>query len=443
MSKTVTKTVKIPLICEHTNKYGEKVDYKDINKLLWKLQKQTRELKNKTIQLCWEYNNFSSEYIKKYHEKPKKDILDNYSLVGYIDKELKAGNDLFSKNCSTTVRSTCIEFDNCKNEMSKGTRSINCYKSDQPLVLDKTTIKLEYDGKDFYVYLNLLKRAAFKAMEFKSSDIRFKLNVKDKDKSTLKILESCYDKIYSISASKMTYDRKAGKWFLLLAYSFTPAKTEGLDPEKILGVDLGIKIPICASVYGDLDRLTIEGGKIEEFRRRVEARKRSLQKQGKQCGEGRIGHGTKKRIKPITDIGDKIARFRDTENHIYSRCVIEYAVKKCCGTIQMEKLEGITREKDIFLKNWTYFDLQKKIEYKAKEKGIKVVYIEPAYTSKRCSSCGFIDTDNRLDQAHFKCLKCGFNENADYNASQNIGIKNIDKIIKEEYKSASDKLKSE
>jgi IS605 OrfB family transposase len=241
----------------------------------------------------------------------------------------------------------------------------------------------------------------------------------------------------------MTYDRKAGKWFLLLAYSFTPAKTEGLDPEKILGVDLGIKIPICASVYGDLDRMTIEGGKIEEFRRRVEARKRSLQKQGKQCGEGRIGHGTKKRIKPITDIGDKIARFRDTENHIYSRYLIEYAVKKRCGTIQMEKLEGITREKDIFLKNWTYFDLQKKIEYKAKEKGIKVVYIEPAYTSKRCSSCGFIDTDNRLDQAHFKCLKCGFNENADYNASQNIGIKNIDKIIKEEHKSASDKLTSE
>ena len=441
MSKTVTKTVKIALICEHTNKYGEKVDYKDINKLLWKLQKQTRELKNKTIQLCWEYNNFSSDYYKEHHEYPNmEDVLKYKRIDGFVNDKLKEGNDLFSGNCSTTIVSTCNEFINYRSEFLKGTRSINSYKSDQPLDLHNKSIIIENDGKDFYVSLKLLKRSAFNAMEFKSSDIRFKMIVKDN--STRTILERCYDKIYSVRASKMTYNRKKNQWFLLLAYSFTPAKTENLDPEKILGVDLGIKIPICASVYGDLDRLTIEGGKIEEFRRRVEARKRSLQKQGKQCGEGRIGHGTKKRIKPITDIGDKIARFRDTENHIYSRRLIEYAVKKGCGTIQMEQLEGITREKDIFLKNWTYFDLQKKIEYKAKEKGIKVVYIEPANTSKRCSSCGFIDTDNRLDQAHFKCLKCGFTENADYNASQNIGIKNIDKIIKED-KSASDKLTSE
>ena len=99
--------------------------------------------------------------------------------------------------------------------------------------------------------------------------------------------------------------------------------------------------------------------------------------------------------------------------------------------IQMEKLTGITEAADKFLKNWSYFDLQTKIEYKAREAGISVVYIDPKYTSQRCSKCGYISADNRKTQAMFFCCKCGFEANADYNASQNIGIKNIENIIKD------------
>nr|MCR5110264.1 transposase [Ruminococcus sp.] len=61
-----------------------------------------------------------------------------------------------------------------------------------------------------------------------------------------------------------------------------------------------------------------------------------------------------------------------------------------------------------------------------------VVYIDPKNTSRRCSKCGYIDKENRETQSRFICLKCGFKENADYNASQNIGIKDIDKLIKED-----------
>lgn len=96
----------------------------------------------------------------------------------------------------------------------------------------------------------------------------------------------------------------------------------------------------------------------------------------------------------------------------------------------MEKLTGITADSDRFLKNWSYFDLQTKIEYKAKEAGITVVYVDPQYTSQRCSKCGYISKENRKVQAIFCCQKCGYKANADYNASQNIGIKDIDKIIK-------------
>ena len=78
-----------------------------------------------------------------------------------------------------------------------------------------------------------------------------------------------------------------------------------------------------------------------------------------------------------------------------------------------------------------------KIENKAKERGIKVVYVNAKYTSQRCSKCGYIDDNNRNNQALFKCQKCNFETNADYNASQNIAIKNIDSIIEETLKACS------
>ena len=60
------KVIKIALICDQIDKDGKDVNYNDIYKLLWDLQKQTREAKNKVIRLCWEWSGYSSEYFKTY-----------------------------------------------------------------------------------------------------------------------------------------------------------------------------------------------------------------------------------------------------------------------------------------------------------------------------------------------------------------------------------------
>ena len=60
----LVKVVKIHLISEQFDKAGNRIDYEEVNKILWELQKQTREAKNKTVQLLWEWNNFSSDYVK-------------------------------------------------------------------------------------------------------------------------------------------------------------------------------------------------------------------------------------------------------------------------------------------------------------------------------------------------------------------------------------------
>lgn len=423
----MTKVVKLALICEQNDKDNNPIDYKEIYKILFELQRQTREIKNKSIQYCWEYSNFSSDYYKLNHEYPKEKEILSYTLDGFVNDKFKTGNDLYSGNCSTTVRSACGEFKNSRSDFLKGTKSVINYKGNQPLDLHNKAIRFECIGKEYYVYLKLLNRPAFKKHNYANTGIRFKVLLYDNSSKT--IVERCIDKIYKISASKLIYNEKKKCWMLNLSYSFSNDSETELDKDKILGVDLGIHYPICASINGERKFFKIDGGEIEHTRRKIEARKKSLLKQGISCGEGRIGHGIKTRNKPVYDIEDKISKFRDTANHKYSRALINYAVNNNCGIIQMEDLTGITSDSNRFLKNWSYFDLQTKIEYKAQEVGIKVVYIDPHYTSQRCSKCGYISKDNRTEQALFLCQKCGYKTNADYNASQNIAIKDIDKII--------------
>ena len=60
------------------------------------------------------------------------------------------------------------------------------------------------------------------------------------------------------------------------------------------------------------------------------------------------------------------------------------------------------------------------IKYKADRVGIKVRYVNPAYTSQTCSRCGHIDKNNRQTQEKFICTNCDYEINADHNASINI-----------------------
>ncbi len=67
--------------------------------------------------------------------------------------------------------------------------------------------------------------------------------------------------------------------------------------------------------------------------------------------------------------------------------------------------------------NDSFFSLQRQVEKRALERGIPVVYVNPAYTSKRCSRCGQF---GRRMRKHFECPHCGFVAHADVNAAFNI-----------------------
>ncbi|MFN4262021.1 MAG: transposase [Gemmataceae bacterium] len=69
------------------------------------------------------------------------------------------------------------------------------------------------------------------------------------------------------------------------------------------------------------------------------------------------------------------------------------------------------------LHRWAWRQLQTFVEYKAKACGIAVEYVEPAYTSQTCSSCGGL---GKRSKHRFECPHCGLRAHSDLNASRNL-----------------------
>lgn len=410
----MVKTTRVYLCC----------DTKDVYTTLWQLQNNTRTLKNKAIQLLWEWYNFSQDYAKSNNNYPEPKEVLGFSTSGFLYDRLKSESVLATGNLSGTLQLVEKQFKTSIKDYLSGRKSIICYKDNQPIDVTKRNIKLFYEDRKFYVDLVLMSKQSSQELNDGNNHIKFRLMIKDR--STRSIIERCYDGVYTISSSKVNYDRKKKMWYLNLSYGFSSQDTVELDKNKILGVYLTKDTPFMASLYGDADRLTANKNEIEHYRNAIESRRRSLLKQSVVCGEGRIGHGYKKRTEPIQKISHKVSNARDTLNHKYSRAIVDYAVRKGCATIRMEKLTGVA-EKDTYLKNWSYFDLQSKLEYKAKEKGIAVVYAEDLrdLVVSRCSKCGHINDEIPSEQ--FVCTECGFKANIEYNASQNLATKNIEK----------------
>ena len=77
---------------------------------------------------------------------------------------------------------------------------------------------------------------------------------------------------------------------------------------------------------------------------------------------------------------------------------------------------GLNRS--ILSNNWSR--VTKRLQDKMDANGGSLVIVPAAYTSQTCHECGHIAKENRESQAIFKCVKCGYEANADVNAAKNI-----------------------
>ncbi len=443
----MTKTTKIQLISRN----DDILDYKEVNKLLWQLQRETRAAANRCIQLCWEYSGFESDWKKKHGEYPTRDeskaVLDgNLSTIIYnrIKEDAPSMN---TGNLSMINQAVCGRFNAVKADILRGDMSIPSYKKNIPLELHKKSIRLECEKtdnggvKEWIFEFSLFSRAAKKDNNLPSASLRFKAIVPAKSAGSVRtILERCYDEVYTISGSKLKYEN--GKWFLLLCYSFEKPKAEPSKEQlkNIMGVHIAEHNAVICTFSHKKRTLTIDGGEVLAFAMQVERRRRNIgmasSKHSVLCGDGRVGHGYHKKMEPLEHISNKISNFRNTTNHRYSRQIVNWAVENKCGVIQIEDLNGLASEeleRYTLLKNWSYYDLISKIEYKAKEFGIKVVKVGYKGLRKWCGDCQTptIERKKTDDGTEFDvCTCCGQAFDIDYNIPKALVIEDIAELLK-------------
>lgn len=194
-------------------------------------------------------------------------------------------------------------------------------------------------------------------------------------------------------------------------YACVSVTIPDIEPEKAdnyIGVDRNTTGHIAVAANPKTGKIWKLGKKGLHVHKKYSSIRRTLQKQGK--------------YKKVKQIKDRESRIVKDLNHKISRKLIEVAKENNCG-IKLEDLTGIrgnkkhTRSFNYSLNSWSFYQLQMFIEYKAKLQGVEVVYIDPHYTSKKCSICGQIGNRNGKS---FKC-SCGHVDHADVNAAFNIG----------------------
>ena len=209
-------------------------------------------------------------------------------------------------------------------------------------------------------------------------------------------------------AVTITYSRKQDCILLHLILS-TPAP-EKVPTKNVLGIDLGIvNIAVCSdNTFYNSKHLKNIKGKYQHLRGELQAK------------------GTRSAKRKLKRISGRERRFVRDVNH----CVSKAIVNSPYDTFVLEDLSQIRKKagrKSNAVKhmrkaigNWSFYELQTFIKYKAEGSGKDVIFVNPAFTSMECSECGFTDKGNRKNRETFHCQKCGFELHADLNASRNI-----------------------
>ncbi|HEU5487845.1 MAG TPA: transposase [Candidatus Nitrosotalea sp.] len=131
-------------------------------------------------------------------------------------------------------------------------------------------------------------------------------------------------------------------------------------------------------------------------------------------------------------LGNRRSRRIQQYLHIISKDIVKKAVESK-SMIVLEDLKGIRklykkgngqgnryRRK---LNSWSFYELQRQIQYKASWEGIPVRFVDPKRTSKLCPICGDRIQEDRLHTRKLWCTNCKRSMDRDVVASLNISYK--------------------
>ncbi|MEV4185590.1 transposase [Streptosporangium canum] len=221
-----------------------------------------------------------------------------------------------------------------------------------------------------------------------------------------------------VKSYRVTRDT-AGRWYVAFAALPEPVPAPGTG--EVVGVDRGVAVSAALSTGELLNAPTLretEKGRLQRLLRKLARAKR----------------GSNRRAKVKAAIATLKARETDRRKDWIEKTSTDLARRFDVIAVEDLNIRGMTRSakgtleapgrnvrakaglnRGILAAGWG--QLVTRLEHKAAS---RIVKINPAYTSQRCSACGIVDREARESQAVFRCRSCGYAANADVNAARNI-----------------------
>ena len=214
--------------------------------------------------------------------------------------------------------------------------------------------------------------------------------------------------------------RKNGTYYLNIQLESEPPTPKETD--KVLGIDLG-RTDIAVTSNGD----KFSGQSITKIRDK-HARVRA-QLQYKAAKGTRSSRRRCRRLQQR--LSGKERRFQTHINHVTSYQIVKSA-KDNNQIIALEELTGIRERTFPLLRSkrerrlsnsWSFYQLRQFIDYKSIKFGVKLVLVDPRYTSQTCHNCLHIHPvkgESYRSGKKFVCGHCGWIGDADLNGAKNI-----------------------
>jgi IS605 OrfB family transposase len=255
-----------------------------------------------------------------------------------------------------------------------------------------------------------------RSFSFKKNEVSL-CSIKGRIKISVKIPE--YYKQYlswKVCSADLVLNEKKQLFIHIVFSKQINVDTSSRGNGRIVGIDLGINKLAVVS-----DNRFFSSRKVKQRKSEFQYLRRKLQKKG-----------TPSAKRFLKKLSGKEKRFMRAINHEVSKAIVE--TLNAGDIIVMEDIKGVRKERkgrrlNRWLNNWSFYQLQEFIRYKAERKGIEVVKVKARDTSKTCSNCENLETSRH--SGFFECNHCGFTLDADLNASRNLAkryMRNISKV---------------
>ena len=218
--------------------------------------------------------------------------------------------------------------------------------------------------------------------------------------------------IYKFGTAKLV--NKHGKYYLHIPVTYEVEESNISDICNVVGIDRGINFVVAT--YDSKHKSGFVSGKaIKQKRAKYSKLRKELQM--------RHTPSSRRRLKAI---GQRENRWMQDINHQVSKALVENNPKHTLFVL--EDLSGIrnatervkTKYRYVSV-SWSFYDLEQKLIYKAKQNQSSVIKVDPRYTSQCCPCCGHVEKSNRNKKIHlFTCKKCGYKSNDDRIGAMNL-----------------------